>query len=234
MTASPALSIIIPAYNEEAAIGEVIRTWVTELDRLQIDYELRVYDDGSRDRTVYVLQELLAQIPRLIVTTHENRGHGPTILRGYHEARGEWIFQTDGDGECAPEAIEELWRLRDDYDFLIGYRVDRYGPLIRRCVTIGSRLIIWALFGAGIRDVNSPYRLMRRTRLQPLLRSLPESTFAPNAILSGLAVRYHLRTCERPVRWMSRRTGRSSIAGWKLLRRVARSFREALAVAFAQ
>ena len=89
MPETPALTLVMPVYNEAAAIGGVVRSWAAELDRLGIDYEMRVYDDGSRDQSAAVLEQLSNEVPRLLVTRHSNRGHGPTILRGYREARGE-------------------------------------------------------------------------------------------------------------------------------------------------
>ncbi len=94
-----------PAYNEADRVASVIEEWTTELDRLGVDYELVVYDDGSTDRTLQVLAACRARHSRLRVERHANMGHGPTILRGYREARGRWVLQLDGDGEVGPEAF---------------------------------------------------------------------------------------------------------------------------------
>ncbi len=165
MTHSPALTVVMPVYNEAAAIGDVVRAWAKELDRLGIDYEMRVYDDGSRDATATVLEELSHEVPRLLVTRHSNRGHGPTILRGYREARGEWVFQSDSDGEMEPDSFSLLWDRRADYDFLFGIRGGREWTPPRWVMTRASRLAVRMLFGKGVLDVNTPYRLMRRERL---------------------------------------------------------------------
>src|SRR5262245_44180927 len=122
----------MPVYNEEGAVAAVIEAWTAELDRLGVDYELRAYDDGSRDATPRLLQYLSRSRPRLAVVRHDNRGHGPTVLRGDLEARGEWIFQVDSDGEMSPAGFEGLWSRREGYDLLLGSRQDRRSPWMRR------------------------------------------------------------------------------------------------------
>lgn len=227
----PALSVVMPVYNEEQAVASVVREWSGELDRLGIDYELRVYDDGSRDRSAEVLAELAGELPRLLLTRQENRGHGPTILRGYREARGEWVFQTDSDGEMEVAGFRSLWEHRRDHDFLVGIRTGRSSTPARWLVTRVSRLAVWILFGRGVSDVNSPFRLMRRERLEELLQDLPGDLFAPNVILSGLAAKRGLRIYETPVRFLERRHGAGSLVSFKILRPAARSLRQTIAVA---
>lgn len=232
MTPSPALTVVMPVYNEAAAIGGVVRAWSAELDSLGIDYEMRVYDDGSRDTSAAVLEELSNQVPRLLVTRHSNRGHGPTILRGYREARGEWVFQTDSDGEMEPDSFRLLWEKRADYDFLLGIRGGRVWTPPRWVMTRASRLAVRMLFGGGVKDVNTPYRLMRRSALARLLEDLPDDLFAPNVILSGLAVRRGLRVFEVEVPHQGRRTGKASLSGVrKLVKPATRSLRQTIAIA---
>ena len=99
----PELTVVVPAYNEGGGLGRVIRDWSEALDRLNIDHILHVYDDGSRDDTPDVLREAAVGNPRIRVTRHNNIGHGPTVLRGYRDAAGEWILQIDGDDNIGPE-----------------------------------------------------------------------------------------------------------------------------------
>jgi glycosyltransferase involved in cell wall biosynthesis len=221
----------MPAYGEERGIVGVVSAWMMELDRLGIDYEFLVYDDGSKDRTAEVLQPLAARQPRLVVTRHSNRGHGPTILTGYRAARGEWVFQTDSDGEMPPAYIEALWNARSEFDFLVGYREDRQSAVARRVVTAGSRLAVRFLFGQSVRDVNSPYRLMRRASLTKMLEHIPPDTFAPNVILSGLAGRMKLRLYEIPVPHSGQRTVTVALNKWKLWKTALRCLRQTTGVA---
>ncbi|MGE0462581.1 MAG: glycosyltransferase family 2 protein [Vicinamibacterales bacterium] len=227
----PILSVVMPVYNEAALVSGVVEDWIKELERLHIDYELIVYDDGSSDGTPGILARLAARHGAVVVRRHANRGHGPTILRGYREATADWVFQVDGDGEMEMAAFRALWQRREDYDFLLGRRVHRASPLTRRLITAVSRVSVRLAFGPGIVDVNAPYRLMRAARLQELLPLIPDDTFAPNVMLSGLAVLSGLRVFETPVRCVPRRTGSGSLGRARALHAAARSLVQTLRVA---
>src|SRR4029453_8247802 len=109
-----------------------------------------------------IIEALGRERPQIVAVRQANRGHGPTILRGYGEARGQWVLQVDSDDEMDPSAFPEVWRLREA-DLVLGYRVGRQSPVARRLITAVSFWTVRLLFGAGVRDVNSPYRLYRRT-----------------------------------------------------------------------
>ncbi|MEA2339828.1 MAG: hypothetical protein QOE82_3835 [Thermoanaerobaculia bacterium] len=215
---TPALSIVMPVYNEAEALESVVAEWVAMLDTESIDYELRIYDDGSRDETAAVLRRLAASNPRIVANSHANRGHGPTLMRGYAEARGEWVFQTDSDGEMEASSFPKLWAMRDSYDFLIGEREGRLSPMHRKLLTGGSRAVVALFFGRAIVDVNSPYRLMRGTWLRSVLPLIPAGAAVPNIILTGLAAKTGARVFAMPVRHLARRAGATSLN----LRRIAR------------
>ena len=225
------LSVVIPAYNEEGAIKEVLTDWVRELDRLAISYEMLVYDDGSRDNTSGILQELSHDNQRIRVTSRANRGHGPTLLQGYHEARGDWVFQVDADGEMLPEGFEPLWSTRESYDFLFGYRTQRRSNWDRWLITRVSRWTVGSLFGKSCRDVNTPYRLMRRSELLKMLSAFPPDTFAPNLILAGMVCRRGLRVFEYPVKTVCRKTSKPSLVRWGLWTAAFRAFSQTLQLA---
>src|SRR5207237_498076 len=124
---TPTLTVVMPAYNEAGAIREVVTGWDCQLAALGVPYEIRVYDDGSRDGTGDLLAALARERPALTAVRQPNRGHGPTILRGYREARGEWVFQTDSDGEMGPESFPLVWERRHEADLVLGYRSRRTG-----------------------------------------------------------------------------------------------------------
>lgn len=214
----PAVSIVMPVYNEAGALERVVAEWVAMLDAASIDYELRIYDDGSSDGTGEVLHRLAANNARIVAATHENRGHGPTLMRGYAEAGGEWVFQTDSDGEIEAISFASLWAERDRFDFLVGERVGRLSPMHRKVLTGGSRAVVALFFGRAVTDVNSPYRLMRGAWLRRVLPLIPADAAVPNIILTGLAAKTGARVFATPVTHVARRSGKTSLN----LRRIAR------------
>lgn len=228
---SPELTVVIPVFCEAGHIGDVLKGWRSTLDTLGVDHVLRACDDGSSDGTLEILERLAQQDARIQVEAHENRGHGPTILEGYRRARSAWVLQVDSDGEIAPDHFGELWRQREGYDLLLGCRRRPSQPPTRRLTSAVSRLAVRTLFGGGIHDVNSPYRLMRGPALQRLLPRIPADAFAPNVILSGLAIRHGLRVLEHDVPVRARAAGTSSLRGRRLWRGAWRSFGETLRVA---
>lgn len=225
------LSVVVPVYDEEGAVAAVVEGWDAMLRDLGVAYELRVYDDGSRDGTAAILDRLAPAHPALVVVHQTNRGHGPTVLRGYAEATGTFVFQVDGDDEMPPSAFPELWARRDAADLVLGIRVEREQPAGRALISAVSRLAVRLLFGRGVTDVNVPYRLHRRDALRRLLPLVPPDTFAPNVILAGLALRAGLRVLEVPVAHQTRRTGATSFGSWRMWKTAARAMGQTVAVA---
>ncbi|MFH0963028.1 MAG: glycosyltransferase family 2 protein [Planctomycetota bacterium] len=226
-----ALSVVMPVYNEEDSIEAVVGEWTEELNALKVPYEFCIYDDGSKDSTPKKLESLCARHPAVRIIKKENEGHGPTILRGYREAEGRWILQIDSDGEIRACHFGEIWDEREKYDIILGVRQGRRSSVVRRIITGAARLTVRLLFGKALRDVNTPYRLMRREALRKLLPRVPARTMAPNVALSGLAARRGLRICEFTVPHEGRRGGRPSLLGLKVWEVALRSFGETLRIA---
>jgi len=222
--------VVLPVFNEAEALPSVLEEWLTEFDRLGIVVEIVAYDDGSSDGSFEALQAVAETEQRLRVVRHPNRGHGPTILRGYEEATGTWVFQVDSDGELSPDGFEALWLRRQDFDLLVGIRQRRKSSPARVAVTLLSRAVVATLFGRRVRDVNSPYRLMRRACLERMLPLLPGEPFAPNVLLSGLADSMGLRVFEVAVEQQPRRGGRVSLTSRRLWSGALRTLIDAIRV----
>lgn len=218
------LSVVIPVYNEAGAIGGVVNKWVKELRRLGINFRIHVYNDGSQDNTLKILHKIAKETRELVVHDKPNSGHGPTIIQGYREnSDAEWIFQIDADDEIGTGRFEDLWKNTNNYDFLSGNRSHRRQPLSRKIVSGLSRLVVKALYGNKVHDVNSPYRLMRSEVFKKVFWSLPDDTFAPNVIISGVVALQGLNCYEIPVEQRERTTGEVSIKKWKLFKAALKS-----------
>lgn len=229
------LAVVMPVYNEQDAIENVVKKWHNELSKHNINFELHVYNDGSKDNTKQILDKLATQYSNLKVHHKTNSGHGPTILQGYRENSSvPWIFQTDSDDELAPDSFIRLWEKRNDYDFLIGTRCERNQPKPRKIISAISRITVRIFYKKGVYDVNSPYRLMRSERLKNLFFLIPEHTFAPNVIISGMAGLRKLRIFQIEVPHQNRKTGEVSIKKWKLFKVSLRSFRQTIAFRFSK
>ena len=223
------LALVMPVFNEEACIFEVIQAWEDELTRQGINFQMIVLNDGSQDRTADIL-ERFRNHRTMDIIHKKNSGHGPTILEGYRKAvcLAQWVFQTDSDDEMKPRHFIELWSRRKDFDALIGIRQDRRQPFLRRLTTTGSRLAVYLLFGKGVTDVNIPYRLIRASCLEPMIRQIPNNTISPNTLISGALSRSSLRIYNHRIPCEGRKTGSPSLMRWKLIKVILISFLQIL------
>ena len=222
------LCVVMPVYNEEKSIAVVLHKWHGMLSKLGIDFEIRAYNDGSKDRSLAVMREAATSLgTRISVRDKVNEGHGPTILRGYREAVNDgfaWIFQIDSDDEMGPDMFGSLWNARSSCDFLVGRREGRRQPLSRKIVSWISRFCVRVFYGKSVWDVNAPYRLMRVSAFKSLFAAIPPDTFAPNVVISGLVARSRLRFLEFLVPQHERTTGEVSIKKGKLLKAAIKCF----------
>ncbi len=220
-----ALAIVIPVYNEEGCIVEVIRSWKQMVLSLNIRFQICIFNDGSTDQTLHVLK-IFENDADIEIINKKNRGHGPTILEGYHRAVqvADWVFQCDSDNEISPEYFPDLWNKRDDFEALFGIRIQRAQNVGRKIISLFSRLTVRILFGSGVTDVNVPYRLMRSKILKNIIQKIPKDTFAPNVIISGVFSQERLRIYEAPVIHKNRQTGEPSLIKWNLVISAIKSF----------
>lgn len=207
------LSLILPVYNEEAIILKVVKDWLTVLQTINLTFDIHIYNDGSNDQTLAVLQNKYQEHANVHIFTHPNQGHGPTILGGYQAAIGgyTWIFQCDSDNEISADHFFFMWKERNQFDLLIGSRIRPSRPLFRRLLSFGSKMVIRIFFGSAVQDVNAPYRLIRSEFFAADIKSIPPSTFAPNVLISGLANSKGARVFNLPVPNLTRTTGTYSI-----------------------
>ncbi len=219
------IAVVMPVYNEEACIIDVVSSWHHTLSQLGISFRIVVLNDGSKDNTMDRLQ-FFADNAQIEIIDKPNSGHGPTILEGYRRVveSVDWVFQCDSDDEMKAEFFPDLWQHREEYDILFGYRADRQQDLGRKLISACSRLTVKAFFGPGVIDVNTPYRLMRAPLLQIILTQIPADTFAPNVIIAGTFAKAHARIYNQPIPHENRKTGTASIIKWKLVRAAFRSF----------
>ena len=225
------LVLVIPVYNEQDCIGEVITSWGQFIQQYIPDttFAIVVVNDGSKDNTPTILDNLAKQLPYLHVVHQKNGGHGNAVLNGYKESlnfQPDWVFQVDSDNQFIPEDFPKLWERRNESNFILGYRKKRYDDMNRLIITRIVRVVNLILFRVSILDSNIPYRLIKGSYLPKLLSALPYYPFAPNIFLSVMAKRDGNDVMSIPVTHKERETGQVSIIKWKLLKVCLRTTRE--------
>lgn len=219
------LSIVIPAFNEEAAIAEILRRCLSAREslcrRTGVErVEVLVVDDGSRDRT----REIAARFPEAKLVVHPvNRGYGAALAAGFAAAGGELLGFLDADGTCDPLAFADLHEalVRERAELAVGNRLHDASrmPLVRRLGNRFYAFVIARLTGVPVRDSASGMRLFRRELLERL-RPLPVGLhFTP--AMTARAASLGARIAEVPIPYAERQ-GRSKLNvvadGWRFLR----------------
>lgn len=167
--AGPRLSVVLPAFNEEANIAATLDRAERYLERACPEYEILVVDDGSRDGTAGVVGYWTRRNPRIRLLRHEtNRGYGAALKTGFAAALGEWIFFMDADGQFRIDDLDRFLPLAPEYDGVIGYRLHRRDSLLRRLNALGWNLLNRRLLGIPYRDIDCGFKLYRRRALQGL------------------------------------------------------------------
>lgn len=157
------ISAFFPAYNEADNLDRLTRRTAETLARLAGKWEIIIVDDGSADRTPEVARKLAAEFPQVRYIRHErNQGYGGAVKTGLREAKLEWIFFTDGDGQFDAGEIELLLPAAETADFVAGYRLKRRDPFMRLLNAWAWGTMVRALFGLSIRDIDCAFKLFRR------------------------------------------------------------------------
>ena len=169
MPAKPAdtpagLSVFFPAYNDSGTIASMVIRAVQAAAELTPDYEVIVVNDGSRDATPEIIDELARTYPQVRVIHHpKNRGYGGALQSGFRAATKELIFYTDGDAQYDPAELAALWaKMAPGVDLVNGYKISRSDPLHRIVIGRVYHHFVSLLFGLSVRDVDCDFRLMRR------------------------------------------------------------------------
>ena len=224
---APKLSVVIPAYNEEACIAECVEEVCAVMDKLGVTYEVLVVDDGSTDRTFDILRELKARYPQLrAIRYRKNAGETAATDGGLKHARGEFIATVDADLQNDPADIPRMLELMKDWDVVCGVRQKREDSFLRR---MSSRVANWTrnrLTHESITDVGCTMKIIRASCVRNLKLYTGMHRFLPTLLRMEGA-----RVTEVPVNHRPRTKGKSKYGVWN---RLFRGLRDCLAVRWMQ
>jgi len=180
--ASPVLSVVVPAFNEEEAIVPFLQELDAFLLQQKLESEIILVDDGSSDCTVGHALNIPLKTPLSVVRLSRNFGKENAMTAGLHVSSGDAIILMDADGQDPPALIEELVRgWREGYDMVVGVRHDRKQESFSRKRLTQLFYCIATAFSPLIERNTGDFRLMSR-RVADVILSLPES----NRFMKGL------------------------------------------------
>lgn len=219
------ITVVLPAYNEEANVPRIVAALFPVLERLGSDYEVIVVDDGSRDRTAEVTHELTKMNSRVRLVQHAvNQGYGAALHTGFAAATRELVFLTDADAQFDVSELNKLLPLIEHADMVVGYRKPRRDPLLRKLNGWGWTWLGNLLFGYVARDVDCAFKLFRREILSHISIESRGATFSLEFLVRTRRAGYKI--VETPVTHLPRSAGKQTGARLDV---IARAFRELLA-----
>ena len=211
------LSIVIPAYNEERGIADIIFRVLGVKDDLAKTgvglEELLVVDDASRDRTAQIAEDIALENPLLRVIRHtKNRGYGGALKTGFSQARGDLVGFLDADGTYPPEYFPHLCRkAMEGADLVVGSRMagaDSQMPATRRVGNLFFANLLTILGRQHVTDSASGMRIFSRSILEQIYPLPNGLNLTP--VMSTRALHESLRVAEVPIPY-SERVGRSKL-----------------------
>ncbi len=206
------LSYFFPAHNEEGNLEGLVAEALVALPGLAANFEIVIVDDGSRDATGRIADDLAAGHPGIVRVVHHpaNRGYGAALLSGFRAARHDHIAFTDGDRQFR---VADVGRLVDRLaepdrpDVVVGYRIKRADPLVRTVYARAYRLANRIFFGLRVRDVDCACKLLRRGALEGLAIESGGAFFSAELLIkleaagrtvAEVGVPHHPRTAGSP------------------------------------
>lgn len=216
------LYIVMPAYNEEDNIENVVEQWYPILEGKSDDSRLVIADSGSSDRTHEILMNLKEKkYHRLRILDTSNQYHGPKLIALYEHAinmGADYIFQTDSDGQTDPDEFDAFWRDRKNYDGIFGNRTVRGDGKDRAFVEQVVCLMLKVFFKVDTPDANAPFRLMKADSVRKYLNRMPSDYALPNIMLVAFFLRYKEKVSFKEISFKPRMYGKNSIDFYKIFK----------------
>lgn len=165
------LSVVVPLFDEEESLPELV-AWIDRVAQAHnLVYEVILVDDGSRDRSWQVIQELKMKYPQVIgVRFQRNYGKSAALHVGFSHAQGQVVITMDADLQDSPDEIPELWRMivADGYDLVSGYKKTRHDPLSKTLPSkFFNRVTRW-ITGIKLNDFNCGLKAYSRRVVQSI------------------------------------------------------------------
>ena len=209
------VSVVIPVFNEQGNLDELIRRCLTTCDTLELPYELILIDDGSRDRSVEMITAAAEAHRGKVIGVLLNRNYGQhaAVMAGFAQARGGFVVTLDADLQNPPEEIiHSVAKMQEGYDVVGTVRQNRQDSFLRR---MPSKIVNWIVqksTGVLMHDYGCMLRGYTREIVQAMLQCPERSTFIP-----VLANAFAHKVIEIPVGHSERLIGDSKYSFWKLI-----------------
>ena len=212
------LSVFFPLYNEEGNIRVTVKKSVDVLQKLRLEYEIILVNDGSSDGTREVIDRLSKQNKKIRAIHHpKNLGYGEALKSGFYNAKYDTIVYTDGDGQFDFSEVKLFLEKIEDYDLLIGYRIKRQDPFFRILFKKGWRLSLFVMYGLTLKDVDCGFKMVKKEVLQKIPHLQSQRGAMINAELVIKAKKNGFKVGQIGVNHYPRLSGKPTGASFKVI-----------------
>lgn len=209
------LSVILPMLNEEELIENSIETIFKYLEKFPKS-EIIAIEDGSKDKTLQILNQLKKKYKNLKVIVHKkNKGYGSALRDGIKNSSHDWVFFTDADMQFSIKDLDDLLPFTKDFDFIVGYRKERADANKQKFRSWVYNRLVRILFRVPVRDVDCAFKLMRRSAVSRI--HFKSNSFFVSAELMVRVRRKGYRIKEIGVKHLPRIKGQSTVTTKKTI-----------------
>lgn len=200
------LSVIVPVFNEEKIVKDILEKLRQELEKLHIVFEIIAINDASSDQSL----EILKSIPNItLINNPYNLGYGASLKRGLRAVSSEWIMIIDSDGTYPIDKISDILKYTEEYDMVVGSRIHQKDAPGRKPAKWILKKLASFLVGKNIPDLNSGMRVFRRDKALEFYDLYPSGfSFTTTITLSFFTHDYTVKYVDIPY---YERVGTSSI-----------------------
>lgn len=211
-TMSKGISVILPAFNEEKNIGQMAVDCLKYLRKLKDDYEIIIVNDGSLDNTGKIVEKIASQNDKVRLVNHQkNQGYGQALKDGFRAAKFDYVFFTDADRQFKLNALDVMLPIAKTgvVDLVIGYRLKRKDPPLRKFLSWGYNTFASFLFDLNVKDIDCAFKLFRKDIFRKI--KIESKSFFFNTEILAKARFFNFNIIEVGVPHFPRIAGKSTV-----------------------
>lgn len=212
------LSVFFPVFNEEKNIAQTVEKAVKVMNDIKaIEYEIIIVNDGSKDNTGKISDQLAKKYPEVRVIHKPNGGYGTALRVGFYNAKYEWIVYTDSDGQFDFSEVSKFIDKADKSDVIWGYRIKRRDPFYRILFAKGWAFSVFLFFGLLLKDVDCGFKMINRKVLEKIPKLTSSRGGMINAELAIKSNKYGFKISQVGVTHYPRLSGHPTGASWRVI-----------------
>lgn len=162
------LSLFFPSYNEAENLPTTVTKARDVLKKLGLDYEILIINDGSKDNTKEVAENLAKTYENVRVINQSNGGYGMALRSGFSNSKYDTIVYTDADGQFDFSEVNKFIDKLDEADLILGFRIKRNDPFFRLLFAKGWAIALFIFFGLSLKDVDCGFKMVKRSLLDKI------------------------------------------------------------------